>query len=193
MKQNSKVDSFVKNAKKWQEEIKMLRGLILECGLTEEIKWRLPCYTLEESNVVIIQPFKEYCAIMFFKGALLKDPKKVLQTPGQSQAVRQLRFENTSEIKKMGSTIKSYIKEAIKIEQTGLKVELKETKDFEVVEEFQQKLKKNSKLKKAFDALTPGRQRAYLFFFAGAKQAQTREARIEKWIPKILQGKGMND
>jgi uncharacterized protein YdeI (YjbR/CyaY-like superfamily) len=190
---NLKVDNFLKSAKKWPAEMKTLREICLSSGLTEELKWRLPCYELDDSNVAIIQPFKEYCAIMFFKGALLKDTKKLLDTPGTSQSVRQLRFTDIKEIEKKQTTIKAYIKEAIKIEKSGLQVEMKKTSDFEVPEEFQAKLNKNAKLKTAFAALTPGRQRAYLFFFAQAKQSKTREARIEKFIPSILKGKGMND
>lgn len=173
--------------------MKELRAIALDCGLTEELKWRLPCYTFEEANIVIIQGFKEYCALMFFKGALLKDTKKILKAPGSSQAARQARFTNVKEIAKLKSTLKSYIKEAIKAEKAGLKVELKETKDFEVPEEFQKKLDGSAKLKAAFEKLTPGRQRGYLFYFSGAKQSKTRESRIEKCMPQILKGKGLND
>lgn len=191
--ENPKVDKYLKTAKKWPEEMKKLREICLSTGLAEEIKWRLPCYMLDEDNVAILQPFKEYCAIMFFKGALLKDTKKLLDTPGTSQSVRQLRFTNLQEIVKKQTTIKAYIKEAIKIEKSGLEVEKKKTSDFEVPEEFQVQLDKNKKLKTAFDALTPGRQRAYLFFFAQAKQSKTREERVKKFIPAILKGKGMHD
>lgn len=190
---NKKIDQFVEKAKKWQDEIKLFREIALECGLEEELKWRLPCYMLEENNVVIIQPFKEYCALMFFKGALLKDSKKLLKTPGTSQSVRQIRVTNITEAKKLKATIKSYVKEAIKIEKSGEKVELKKTSDFKVPAEFKTKLDKMPKLKTAFNALTPGRQRAYLYFFSSAKQATTRESRVEKYIPQILKGKGMND
>lgn len=191
--ENPKIDKFLKTAKKWPAEMKKIREICLSSGLTEELKWRLPCYTLDDSNVAIIQPFKEYCAIMFFKGALLKDTKKLLDTPGTSQVVRQLRFTDLQEIIKKQTTIKSYLKEAIKIEKSGLEVEKKKTSDFEVPEEFQTQLDKNSKLKAAFASLTPGRQRAYLFFFAQAKQAKTREERVKKFIPSILKGKGMHD
>lgn len=190
---NTKIDTFVTKANKWQDEIKLFREIALECGLDEDLKWRLPCYTMEGHNVVIIQPFKEYCALMFFKGALLKDSKKLLKTPGTSQSVRQIRVTNITEAKKLKSTIKSYIKEAIKIEESGEKVELKKTSDFKVPAEFQKKLDGSAKLKAAFKGLTPGRQRAYLYFFSSAKQSTTRESRVEKWIPQILKGKGMND
>lgn len=190
---NSKIDRFFKKAKSWDEEMTILREIILECSLTEELKWRLPCYTMNDCNIVIIQPFKNYFAVMFFKGSLLKDPKKILVAPGSSQATRQIRFTNSQEVVKMKSIIKSYIKEAIKIEKAGQKVELKKTKDFEVPEEFQKKLVKNKKLKVAFEALTPGRQRAYLFYFSSAKQSSTRETRVEKCIQQILKGIGLND
>lgn len=170
-----------------------MEEVALECGLKKEIKWRLPCFTLEDSNVAILQPFKEYCAIMFFKGALLKDTKKLLKTPGTSQSVRQLRFTNSDEVKKAKAVIKSYIKEAIKIEKSGEKVELKKTSEFKVPAEFKKKLDGMPKLKDAFKALTPGRQRAYLYFFSSAKQSTTRESRVEKCIPQILKGKGLND
>lgn len=190
---NPKIDRLINHAKKWKEEMSLIREIALETGLTEELKWRLPCYTLNDSNVAIIQPFKEYCAIMFFKGALLKDTKKLLKTPGTSQAVRQLRFEDLAQVQKQKAIIKSYIKEAIKLDKSGAKVELKETKDFDVPAEFQAKLDKNAKLKKAFASLTPGRQRAYLYFFGSAKQTATREARVKKFEKQILAGKGMND
>lgn len=190
---NTKVDKFLSQAKKWQEEIKLFREIALECGLEEELKWRLPCYVLEGDNVVIIQPFKEYCALMFFKGALLKDTKKILKTPGTSQSVRQIRVTNIQEAKKLRATIKSYVKEAIKIEKSGEKVKLKKTSEFKVPAEFKTKLESMPKLKTAFNSLTPGRQRAYLYFFSSAKQAATRESRVEKYIPQILKGKGMND
>lgn len=190
---NTKIDKFVTSAKKWQEEIKLFREIALECGLDEELKWRIPCYTLEDKNVAIIQPFKEYCALMFFKGALLKDAKKLLKTPGTSQSVRQIRVANITEAKKLKTTIKAYLKEAIKIEKSGEKVELKKTSDFKMPAEFKKKLDDSAKLKAAFKALTPGRQRAYLYFFSSAKQSSTRESRVEKYIPQILKGKGMND
>ena len=179
--------------KKWQEETKLMSEIALECGLTEQTKWRLPCFTMEDKNVAILQPFKEYCAIMFFKGALLKDSKKLLKTPGTSQSVRQLRFTSHEEVKKSKAIIKSYIKEAIKIEKSGEKVELKKTSEFKIPVEFKKKLDEMPKLKASFKALTPGRQRAYLYFFSSAKQPKTREERVTKWIPQILKGKGLND
>lgn len=190
---NPKIDRFLNHRKTWQKEMMAIREIILDVGLEEELKWRLPCYTFEEKNIVIIQGFKSYCALLFFKGALLKDPKELLEAPGKSQAARQIRFTNVQEVLKLKSTIKSYLKEAIKIEQAGLKVELKETKDYEVPEEFQKKLNKMPKLKAAFEALTPGRQRGYLHYFSAAKQSKTREARIEKYLQNILDGKGLND
>lgn len=190
---NPKIDKFLNQAKSWKEEMKTLREVILETGLNEDLKWRLPCYTIDDSNIVIIQPFKNYFAVMFFKGALLKDPKKILIPPGNSQAARQIRFTNSQEVEKMKSTIKSYIKEAVKIEKAGLKVELKKTEDYEVPEEFQRQLDKNKKLAKAFAALTPGRQKGYLYFFSSAKQSATREARVEKCKQQILDGKGLKE
>jgi uncharacterized protein YdeI (YjbR/CyaY-like superfamily) len=189
-----KVDFYFNKAKKWQEEIEKLREIILSCGLTEELKWGVPCYTFQESNIVLIHVFKEYCAILFFKGALLKDPKNILvQQTENVQAARQIRFTNIMEIVEMETILKAYIKEAIDVEKAGLKVELKETTEFKMPEEFQNKLDKIPTLKDAFEALTPGRQRGYLLHFSSAKQAKTREARIEKYMPKILDGKGLDD
>lgn len=190
---NPKIDTFLKQAKKWKEEMTLMRRIIFECGLTEELKWRLPCYTLEGTNIAIIQPFKEYCAVMFFNGALLKDTKGLLKTPGVSQVVRQLRFTNKEELLKQKAILKSYVKESIKVEKAGLKVTLKKTEEYEVPKEFQSQLNKNAKLKAAFKALTPGRQRAYLFYFSGAKQAKTIEARVQKCMKLILKGKGLYD
>lgn len=191
---NPKVDGFLKKAKKWRTEMESLRSIVLACGLTEEVKWGQPCYTLEGSNIVLIHAFKEYCALLFFKGALLKDTKGILvQQTKNVQAARQLRFTGTAQIDKQKSTITSYIREAIKVEKTGLKVKFKKTSEFEMPQEFQRKLDKNAALKRAFDALTPGRQRAYLLHFASAKQSKTREARIEKCMPRILDGLGLND
>jgi uncharacterized protein YdeI (YjbR/CyaY-like superfamily) len=188
-----KVYKFLDQAKKWQAEMTAIREIALDCNLTEELKWRFPCYTLEGKNIVLIQAFKEYCALLFFKGALLKDTKKILQAPGDSQAARQLRFTAVKDVVRMKAVIKSYIKEAIKVEEAGLKVEMKQTKDYEVVEEFQTKLNKMPKLKKSFESLTPGRQRQYLLYFSGAKQSKTREDRVKKYVPVILEGKGLND
>jgi uncharacterized protein YdeI (YjbR/CyaY-like superfamily) len=197
---NPKVDFYFIKAGKWQEETEILRTIILGCGLNEELKWGVPCYTFpaetgkQKSNIVLIHVFKEYCAILFFKGALLKDPKRILiQQTEHVQAARQIRFTSTQEIIKMKATIKAYINEAIEIEKAGLKVELKKTSEFNIPAEFQDKLKKDSSLKTAFKALTPGRQRAYLLYFSSAKQSKTREARIEKYSPHILNGKGLDD
>jgi len=190
---NPKVDGFLRKAKKWQEELKELRRIILDCRLDEEVKWRHPCYTLQGRNVVLIHGFKEYCALLFMKGALLKDAKGVLVAPGKMQSGRQIRFTNVGEIVGMEPTLKAYIREAIDAEKSGLKVKLKKTADYKVPEEFKKKLDEIPALKAAFGALTPGRQRGYLFYFSGAKQAKTRESRVEKCMPQILKGKGLDD
>ena len=191
---NSNVDFFFLKAKKWQEEFEHLRMIVLDCGLTEELKWGQPCYTWEGSNVVLIHGFKEYCALLFFKGVLLKDPKKILiQQTENVQAARQIRFTGAKEIVKMKVVLRTYIKEAIKVEKAGLKVELKKTKEFTMPVEFKATLADNTALKKAFYTLTPGRQRGYLLYFSQAKQAKTREARIEKYKRHILEGKGLDD
>jgi uncharacterized protein YdeI (YjbR/CyaY-like superfamily) len=191
---NPKVDAFLKNAKTWREEFEALREIILTLPLTEELKWGKPCYTLEGSNVLIIQGFKEYCALMFCKGALLKDTKGLLIKPGENtQAARQLRFTSAKEITKLAPTIKSYIREAIDAQEAGLEVQYKETSEFPVPDELTKALAENAKLKAAFEALTPGRQRGYLLHFAAAKQSKTRESRIEKYAPQILKGKGLQD
>ena len=171
-----------------------MRTIVLDCGLTEELKWGVPCYTFEKKNIVIIHGFKEYCALLFFKGALLKDPKDILiQQTENVQAQRQIRFTNVGEIVKMESVLKAYIREAIEVEKAGKKVKFKKTSEFNIPEEFQKKLDKISALKTAFHALTPGRQRAYIFYFSQPKQSKTRESRIEKCMPQILKGKGLND
>jgi uncharacterized protein YdeI (YjbR/CyaY-like superfamily) len=191
---NSKVDAFINRAEQWHNEFEKLREIILDCGLTEELKWGQPCYTFEKKNVVLMHGFKDYCALLFHKGALLKDPKHILiQQTENVQAARQIRFTDVSEIEGMARTIKAYILEAVEVEKAGLKVNLKKTSDFKVPDEFQKRLDKNSKLKKAFHALTPGRQRAYLLHFSQPKQSKTREARVEKLIPHILDGKGLDD
>ncbi|HTJ49854.1 MAG TPA: YdeI/OmpD-associated family protein [Cyclobacteriaceae bacterium] len=191
---NPKVDWYFTEAEKWQQEIKKLRTIILDCNLVEELKWGCPCYTFQKSNIVLIHVFKEYCAVLFFKGALLKDSKGVLiQQTENVQAARQMRFTNVREITKLEKTLKAYIYEAVEAEEAGLKVKLKKTTDYKVPEEFQKKLDKSKKLKTAFEALTPGRQRGYLFYFSQAKQSKTREARIEKCMPQILEGKGLDD
>lgn len=191
---NPKVDFYFTKAKSWQEEISKLRLIALDCGLTEELKWGCPCYTFEKTNLVLIHTFKEYCAFLFFKGALLNDPEGILiQQTKNVQATRQVRFTNVREIVKLRSTLKAYIYEAIEVEKAGLKVALKKTTEYKVPEEFQKKLDSNAVLKTAFKALTPGRQRGYLLHFSQPKQSTTRESRVEKCIPQILKGKGLND
>jgi len=191
---NPKVDFYFNDAKKWQQELEQLRMIALDCQLTEELKWGTPCYTFEKSNIVLIHAFKEYCAFLFFKGALLNDTDGILiQQSENVQAARQIRFTNRKEIVDLKAILKTYIYEAIEIEKAGLKVELKKTADYEVTEEFQKKLDEDKQLKKAFESLTPGRQRGYLLHFSQPKQSKTREARVEKSIPQILDGKGLND
>lgn len=191
---NPKVNWYFEKAEKWQEEIILLRSIVLDCGLTEELKWGCPCYLHQKRNIVLIHTFKDYCALLFFKGALLKDPKGILiQQTENVQAARQIRFTNIREIIDRRETIKAYVSEAIAAEEAGLKVELKKVAAFAVADEFQQKLDHIPELKKAFEALTPGRQRAYLLYFSSAKQVKTREARVEKYIPQILSGKGLED
>jgi uncharacterized protein YdeI (YjbR/CyaY-like superfamily) len=193
-KTNPKVDWFFDKAEKWEEEFEKLRMIILDCGLTEELKWGVPCYTFEKRNIVLIHGFKEYCALLFFKGALLKDAKGILiQQTENVQAARQIRFTNIREIIKLKPILKTYIYEAVEVEKAGLKVNLKKTKEFEIPEEFQNKLNKTPALKKAFNTLTPGRQRAYLLYFSQPKQSKTRETRVEKCVQQILNGKGLND
>src|SRR5579871_2185387 len=188
------IDLFIKNAERWQEEYTALREIILDCGLTEGFKWMHPCYSLNGANVVLMHGFKEYCALLFMKGALLKDSKGILiQQTKNVQAARQIRFTNVREIVKMERILKAYIHKAIEVEKAGLKVKLKETSDFAIPEEFQKKLNTIPALKRAFNALTPGRQRAYLFYFSQPKQSQTRAARVEKCMRQILNGKGLND
>lgn len=178
----------------WSTELKVLRAIIQDCGLTEELKWSVPCYTFENKNVLILAAFKDYCSVSFFKGALLKDAKKLLSTPGEnSQAARQFRFTSVKEIEKLSSNIKAYIKEAIELEKQGKKIEFKQTSEDLMIEELENAFKKNASLKKAFYALTPGRQRGYLLFFSQAKQSATRASRIEKCTAAILKGKGLND
>jgi uncharacterized protein YdeI (YjbR/CyaY-like superfamily) len=191
---NPKVDFYFNKSKKWQAELERLRTIILDCGLTEELKWGCPCYTFEKSNIVLIHEFKEYCALLFFKGALLKDAKGILvQQTKNVQAARQIRFTNVREIVKMKTTLKAYIAEAIEVEQSGLKVNFKKTAEFKTPAEFQKRLAEFPALKTAFSALTPGRQRAYLLYFSEAKQSKTREARVEKYLQQILNGRGLDD
>jgi uncharacterized protein YdeI (YjbR/CyaY-like superfamily) len=192
-KTNPKVDSVWRQEKKWREEFEVLRTIAIAFNLTEELKWYQACYTLQGKNVVLIHGFKEYCALMFFKGALLRDPKRILVTPGQHQAARQIRFTNVREIVSMKPILKAYIHEAIEVEKAGLKVKLKKTADFKIPEEFQKKLDEVPALKTAFDALTPGRQRGYIFHFSQPKQSKTREARVEKCMQQIFNGKGLTD
>lgn len=191
---NPKVDWFFNKATPWQEEYKALRTLVLSCGLAEELKWGCPCYTHEGNNVVLIHGFKEYCALLFHKGALLKDPKKILiQQTENVQSARQIRFTHLDEITDKETVLKTYIKEAIKVEAAGKKVEFKKASEFKMPTEFKRALDATPSLKKAFRSLTPGRQRGYLLYFSSAKQAKTREARIEKFIPHIMKGKGLDD
>ena len=191
---NPKVDFFFNKAKQWQGEFEKLRMIILDCGLDEELKWGCPCYTFEKRNIVLMHGFKEYCALLFFKGALLNDAKGILiQQTKNVQAARQIRFTNVREVVKLKPILKAYIYEAIEVEKAGLKVNLRKTSEFKMPEEFQNKLDENRALKKAFGALTPGRQRGYLLYFSAPKQSMTRAARVEKCTPQILKGKGLND
>jgi uncharacterized protein YdeI (YjbR/CyaY-like superfamily) len=190
---NPKVDAFLREAGKWRAEMTLLREFALQSDLTEELKWRKPCYTLKEGNVIIIQAFKDYCALMFCKGSLLKDPGGLLAKPGEhTQAARQLRFTSAAEITRLERTVKAYISEAVEAEKAGLEVKFKTTPE-PVPEELRRKFSAAPALKRAFARLTPGRQRAYILFISAAKQSQTRESRIEKCAPQILRGKGMND
>jgi uncharacterized protein YdeI (YjbR/CyaY-like superfamily) len=191
---NPHVDWYFAKAKKWQKEIEKLRMIVLDCDLIEELKWGCPCYSYQKKNIVLIHVFKGYCAVLFFKGALLKDTKGILiQQTKNVQAARQVRFTSLQEIVKMERVLKSYIYEAVEVEESGVKVEMKKTKEFSMPQEFQTRLNKNPALEKAFYALTPGRQRGYLLYFSSAKQSKTREARIEKYMPEILDGKGLED
>jgi len=193
-KTNPSVDGFIRKDKQWQGELQALRTIILDGGLTEEVKWRVPCYTFNGKNVLFIGRFKEACVLSFVKGVLLKDPKHLLiQQTENSQSVRVIRFTSVAEIEKLKPALKAFIQEAIDIEKAGLKVKLKTVSEFKVPEEFQAKLDELPALKKAFTALTPGRQRGYLLHFAGAKQSATRSARVEKWMKHILKGKGIDD
>jgi uncharacterized protein YdeI (YjbR/CyaY-like superfamily) len=191
---NPKVDEYISKCDKWQQELKKLRMIILDTELTEELKWGVPCYTLQNSNVVLMHVFKEYCALLFIKGALLKDTDGILiQQTKDVQAGRQVRFTNLQEIIEMENTLRAYVNEAIEIEKAGLKVNYKKTTEFNVPAEFQNKLDEIPTLKTAFEALTPGRQRAYILYFSAPKQSKTREARVEKYMQQILNGKGLND
>ena len=191
---NPKVDFYFTKAKKWQAEMAQLRTIVLGCGLTEELKWGVPCYTFQKNNIVLLHVFKEYCAILFPKGALLKDADGMLvQQTENTQAARQIRFASVQEIVEAQAILKEYIREAVEVEKAGLKVEFKKTVEFTVPEEFQRKLDELPALNNAFNALTPGRRRAYLLYFAAPKQSETRESRIGKCVQQIFEGKGLND
>jgi uncharacterized protein YdeI (YjbR/CyaY-like superfamily) len=191
---NPKVDFFFNKAGKWQKEYEKLRKIILNCGLDEKLKWGVPCYIFQDKNIVLIHGFKEYCAILFPKGVLLQDPEGILiQQTKNVQSARQVRFTNVREIARLEPALKAYVYEAIEVEKAGVQVEKKKTAEFPIPEEFKKKLAKNRALKKAFEALTPGRQRAYLLHFSQPKLSKTREARVEKYEKQILNGKGLND
>ncbi|MGM0923984.1 MAG: YdeI/OmpD-associated family protein [Bacillota bacterium] len=193
-RKNRKVDGFLRKAKKWKEEFETLRNIVLDCELTEDIKWMHPCYMFENKNIVLIHGFKEYCALLFHKGALLQDPHGILiQQTENVQAARQIRFTNVQEIVEMETILKAYIYEAIEVEKAGLEVNLKTNTDFIIPEELQNKFDEIPALKTAFEALTPGRQRAYILYFSQAKQSKTRQSRVEKYMQQILNGKGLND
>jgi uncharacterized protein YdeI (YjbR/CyaY-like superfamily) len=191
---NPKVDGYLRTARKWREEFEKLRMIIIDCGLTEELKWGVPCYTFEKRNIVLMHGFKEYCALLFFKGALLKDAEGILiQQTKNVQAARQIRFTNVREIVKLKPILKAYFHEAIEAERAGLKVSFKKTTEFKIPHEFQNKLDAIPDIRTAFAALTPGRQRAYILYFSAPKQSKTRESRVEKSMRQILNGKGLND
>ncbi|ASB90922.1 YdeI family protein [Bacillus sonorensis] len=193
-KMNPKVDEFLSKAAKWKEEFEKLRNIVLDCELTEEFKWMHPCYTFNNKNIVLIHGFKEYCALLFHKGALLKDPHGILiQQTENVQAARQIRFTNVQEIAEMEAVLKAYIHEAIEVEKAGLEVDFKKNTEYKIPEELQNKFAEIPGLKAAFEALTPGRQRAYILYFSQAKQSKTRESRVEKCVQKILDGKGLKD
>jgi uncharacterized protein YdeI (YjbR/CyaY-like superfamily) len=191
---NPKVDAYLRKATKWQEELEKLRMILLDCQLTEELKWGKPCYAFQKGNIIVILPLKEHCALLFFKGGLLNDANGILIKPGENtEAGRQIRFTNVREIVEMETILKAYIYEAIEVEKAGLKVNFKKITEFIIPEEAQNKLDEIPALKTAFDALTPGRQRAYVFYFSAPKQSKTRESRVEKCMQQILNGKGLND
>jgi uncharacterized protein YdeI (YjbR/CyaY-like superfamily) len=191
---NPKVDAFIGRATQWQAEYIKMRQIVMDCGLTEDLKWGVPCYTVNGKNVIIIHGFKEYCAFLFIKGALMQDLKGIfIQQTENVQAARHVRFTSVDEIEELTPTLKAYILEAVEVEKSDLKVEFKKTTDFPMAEEFKARLDEDPALQSAFNALTPGRQRAYLLFFSTPKQSQTRAARVEKSIPQILAGKGLND
>ncbi len=193
-KANPKVDWFFNKADQWQPEVNLLRNIPLDCGLVEVLKWGAPCYTLNGSNIVLIHKFKEYCAFLFFKGALLKDPEGILIRQTKNvQAARQIRFTDAKSIKKLRPVLNTYVLQAIEVDQSGAKVAIKRVADFPVAEEFQSRLDELPALKAAFEKLTPGRRKAYLLYFSGAKKNETRESRVEKCIPRILDGSGLDD
>ncbi|SDY93845.1 Uncharacterized conserved protein YdeI, YjbR/CyaY-like superfamily, DUF1801 family [Evansella caseinilytica] len=193
-KMNPKIDEFLSKADKWKEEFEKLRNIVLDCELTEELKWMHPCYTFEKKNIVLIHGFKEYCALLFHKGALLKDPHGILiQQTENVQAARQIRFVNVQEIIEKEAILKAYIHEAVEVEKAGLEVKYKDNIDFTIPEELQHKFAEIPALKTAFEALTPGRQRAYILYFSKPKQSKTRKSRVEKYVSHILDGKGLND
>ena len=191
---NPKVDFYFNKAKNWQPALEYLRAIVLDCGLTEELKWGVPCYTFREGNVLLLHVFKEYCAVLFHKGVLLSDPNEILvQQSENTQATRQIRFASAQQVRDMEAVVRAYIREAMEVERAGLKPELKKTADYALPEEIQTKLAEVPGLQEAFEALTPGRQRAYLLYFAAAKQAKTRAARVEKCVQRIFDGKGLDD
>lgn len=191
---NPKVDGYIRKNKQWSAELSKLRAIVLDSELTEDVKWRVPCYTLNDKNVAFLGTFKESCALSFIKGVLMKDPKKILQKPGENtQSARVIRFTNLAEIEKLAPTLKAYVKEAVAIEKSGVKVEMKAKHELVIPEELQKQFDRVPGLMEAFHALTPGRQRMYVMHFSSAKQATTREARVEKYTPQILDGKGMDD
>ncbi|WP_110926766.1 YdeI/OmpD-associated family protein [Bacillus massiliglaciei] len=191
---NPKVDEFLSKTEKWKEEFERLRSIILDCPVTEELKWGTPCYTAHKKNIVLMHGFKEYCALLFFKGALLQDPHGILIKQSENvQAGRQIRFTHVQEIDAIEPLLKDYIHEAIEVEKAGLNVEFKKHTEYAIPVEFQSELEEDPALKTAFEALTPGRQRAYLLYFSSAKQAKTRTSRVEKYRQHILNGKGLHD
>lgn len=193
-KMNVKVNSFFEEASQWQKEMQKLRPILLDCGLDEALKWNLPCYTLQGKNIVVIQPFKKYLALLFLKGALIQDTDGILLKTGENtHAGRQIRFNSVKEITGLEPILKTYIFQAIEVERAGLKVSIKRNDELDIPDELQDKFEKSTAFKKAFDALTPGRQRGYIFYFAQPKQSKTRTARIEKYLPQIMEGKGIND
>lgn len=191
---NPMVDDFLESADAWKDEFSKLRAILAQCDLTEEFKWKHPCYTHNGKNIVLIHGFKEYCALLFFKGALMRDPERMLVRQTENvQSARQIRFASTIDIEAREEVIKSYVKEAINIEESGMKVKKKDTGDYEIPEEFQSRLDSDPSLREAFNALTPGRQRAYIFYFSSARRSATRHSRIDKYTGRILEGKGLND